>query len=169
MNNLQIQNQIFKLDKNILDKNINEVIWDFISSFNSAKTQKRYKTVLEEFFEFLNLKQLDELWNIHIVEISKKFDKFRAKKSKFDEENKTHLLNPSSINNIAYIIKSFFNYLIDYYNYPKNPLSTFKPLKSKEHSSTHSLDRNELLDILKQAKMDYLDILVKSDKVKKHL
>lgn len=59
--------------------------------------------------------------------------------------------------------------MIDYYNYPKNPLSAFKPLKTKEHSSTHSLDRNELLDILKQAKMDYLDILVKSDKVRKHL
>jgi integrase len=59
--------------------------------------------------------------------------------------------------------------LIDYYNYPKNPLSAFKPLKTKEHSSTHSLDRGELLDIIKQAKMDYLAILVKSDKVKKHL
>ena len=164
MNNLKIQNQIFKLEKNII-----EVIWDFISSFNSLKTQKRYKTVLVEFFELLEIKQLDELWNIHITEVKNIFDKFRANKSKFDEENKSHLLNPSSINNIAYIIKSFFNYLIDYYNYPKNPLSAFKPLKTKEHSSTHSLDRGELLDIIKQAKMDYLDILVKSDKVKKHL
>jgi hypothetical protein len=49
--------------------------------------------------------------------------------------------------------------LIDYYNYPKNPLSSYKPLKTKEHSSTQSLDRVELLEILKCAKMDYLDIL----------
>jgi hypothetical protein len=56
MNNLKIQNQIFKLEKNI-----NEVIKDFISSFNSLKTQKRYKTVLVEFFELLEIKQLDEL------------------------------------------------------------------------------------------------------------
>jgi len=59
--------------------------------------------------------------------------------------------------------------LIDYYNYPKNPLSAFKPLKTKEHSTTHSLDRLELLEILKKAKMDYLDILVKSKNIKKHL
>lgn len=73
------------------------------------------------------------------------------------------------MNNIAYTIKSFFNYLIDYYNYPKNPLSSFKPLKTKEHSSTHSLDRAELLDIIRQAKNDYLDILTVSDNTKKHL
>ena len=164
MNNLKIQNQLFTLQKNIT-----EVIKDFTSTFNSLKTQKRYKTVLEEFFEFLDLKQLDELGNIHIVEIAKKFDKFRALKSKFDEENKSHILNPSTVNNIAYILKSFFNYLINYYNYPKNPLSAFKPLKTKEHSTTHSLDRGELLDIIKQAKMDYLDILVRSKNIKKHL
>ena len=59
--------------------------------------------------------------------------------------------------------------MIDYYNYPKNPLSSFKPLKTKEHSSTHSLDRGELLEILKCSKMDYIDILVKSKNIKKHL
>ena len=107
--------------------------------------------------------------DIHIVEVKKCFDEFRESKSKFDSEKKSHLLNPSTINNLAYIIKSFFNYLIDYYNYPKNPLSSYKALKTKEHSNTKSLDRTELLDILKQAKMDYLDILSRSDKVKKHL
>lgn len=54
-NQLQINQNL------ILQKYINEVIKDFISSFNSAKTQKRYKTVLEEFFELLEIKQLDEL------------------------------------------------------------------------------------------------------------
>ena len=106
---------------------------------------------------------------MHITEVKKIFDSFRESKSKYDEHNKSHLLNPSTINNIAYIIKSFFNYLIDYYNYPKNPLSSYKPLKTKEHSSTQSLDRVELLEILKSAKMDYLDILLKSKSTKRHL
>lgn len=97
------------------------------------------------------------------------FDAFKTLKSKFHSDSKGHLLNPSTINNLAYIIKSFFNYLIDYYNYPKNPLSSYKPLKTKEHSSTQSLDRVELLEILKQAKIDYLDILLKSKSTKKHL
>jgi len=104
-----------------------------------------------------------------LVEVKKVFDNFRESKSKYAPHSKSHLLNPATINNIAYIIKSFFNYLIHYYNYPKNPLSHYKPLKTKEHSSTQSLDRGELLEILKYAKMEYLDILVKSASAKKHL
>jgi len=164
MQNLLNINQIFTLQKNI-----NEVIEDFSNSFNSKKTQIRYQTVLKQFFELLQVQQLKQLWDIHITEVKKCFDEFKTVKSKFHNDNKSHLLNPSTINNIAYIIKSFFNYLIDYYNYPKNPLSSYKPLKTKEHSSTQSLDRVELLEILKCAKMDYLDILLKSKSIKRHL
>jgi len=49
----------------------------------------------------------------NFTEVSKTFDNFRALKSKFDEENKSHLLNSSTVSNIAYIIKSF-NYLSSY-------------------------------------------------------
>jgi site-specific recombinase XerD len=154
MQNLQTQTKIFRLQRNI-----NEVIEDFTISFNSIKTQKRYKTVLKQFFEILEVQQLEQLADVPLVEVKRVFDSLKESKSHYDEHNTTHLLNPSTINNIAYIIKSFFNYLIDYYNYPKNPLSSYKPLKTKEHSSTQSLDRVELLEILKYAKMDYLDIL----------
>ncbi len=163
MQKLQTQTKIYALQKNIID-----VVEDFTNSFNSLKTKKRYKTVLKQFFEMLEIVKLEELADIHITEIKKCFDKFRESKSKFDTENKA-LLNPATINNLAYIVKSFFNYLIDYYNYPKNPLSSFKPLKTKEHSSTQSLNRIELLEILKYAKMDYLDILLNSTSTKKHL
>lgn len=164
MKHLQVQTKIYALQKNIT-----EVMEDFTNSFNSQKTKQRYQTVLKQFFEWLSVVKLEELADIHITEVKKSFDEFRGSKSKFDSENKSYLLNPSTINNLAYIIKSFFNYLIDYYNYPKNPLSSYKPLKTKEHSSTKSLDRAELLDILKQSKMDYLDILTKSNNSKKHL
>jgi len=154
MQNLQTQTKIFTLQRNI-----SEVIEDFTISFNSIKTQKRYKTVLKQFFEILEVQQLEQLADVPLVEVKRVFDSFKESKSHYDKHNTTHLLNPATINNIAYIIKSFFNYLIDYYNYPKNPLSSYKPLKTKEHSSTQSLDRVELLEILKCAKMDYLDIL----------
>ena len=152
-----------------LQKSIIEVIEDFTDSFNAQKTKNRYKTVLLEFFWTLNIIKLEELGEIHITGIAKKFEGYRKQKSKFDSENTILLLNPATINNIAYVIRSFFKYLIIYYNYPKNPLASFKPLKTKEHSTTDSLDRNELLDILKQSKMDYLDILYKSKNPKKHL
>ena len=164
MKQLQIINYTFTLKKTL-----DETIRDFTISFNSQKTQQRYQTVLKQFFKLLEVQQLEQLWEIHITEIKKIFDNFKELKTKYDKHNKSHILNPSSINNIAYIIKSFFNYLIDYYNYPKNPLSSYKPLKTKEHSTTQSLSRVELLDILKYSKMDYLDILSKSKSIKKHL
>ena len=43
MQNLQTQTKIFTLQRNI-----SEVIEDFTISFNSIKTQKRYKTVLKQ-------------------------------------------------------------------------------------------------------------------------
>ena len=164
MKNLQTQNKLFTLQRNI-----DKVIEDFTISFNSIKTQKRYKTVLKQFFVLLKVQQLVQLADVPLVEVKSVFDSFRESKSHYDEQNTTHLLNPATINNLAYIIKSFFNYLMDYYNYPKNPLSHYKPLQTKEHSSTQSLDRGELLEILKCAKMEYLDILVKSKSVKRHL
>lgn len=56
MNNLQLSTQNLTLQKSII-----EVIQDFTSTFNSLKTSKRYEVVLKEFFEFLEVKQLDEL------------------------------------------------------------------------------------------------------------
>lgn len=153
----------------ILEKWINEVIEDFLLSFHSIKTKNRYKTVLEQFFWSIKVYRLEDLNNYHISEVWKSFELYKEKKAKYDEENKNHILNPSTINNIAYILRSFFKYLIDYYNYPKNPLSSYKPLKTKEHSSTISLDRSELLDIIWESKNDYLNSLYKSKNHKKHL
>jgi len=56
MKNLQTQKQLFTLQRNI-----SEVIEDFTVSFNSIKTQKRYKTVLKQFFELLEVQQLKQL------------------------------------------------------------------------------------------------------------
>lgn len=56
MQNLKMQNKLFTLQKNIT-----EVIKDFTSSFNSQKTQVRYQTVLKQFFELLEVQQLEQL------------------------------------------------------------------------------------------------------------
>jgi len=56
MKQLQTQNQIFTLQQNI-----NETIRDFTISFNSIKTQKRYQTVLKQFFVLLEVAQLEQL------------------------------------------------------------------------------------------------------------
>ncbi len=162
--------ELINTNKNlILEKSIKEVIEDFLLSYSSIKTKNRYKTVLKQFFDEINILSLAELWEIHLSKILISFEKYKNTKSVFDSENTNKVLNPASINNIAYIIRAFFKYLIVYYNYPKNPLIGFKPLATKEHSTTDSLDRNELLDILKASKMNYINSLTQSKNIKKHL
>jgi len=56
MKYLQTQNQIFTLQQNIDD-----TIRDFTIFFNSIKTQKRYQTVLKQFFTLLEIVQLEQL------------------------------------------------------------------------------------------------------------
>ena len=56
MNKLETQNQIFTLQRNI-----DETIRDFIISFNSIKTQQRYQSVLKQFFQLLQVQQLEQL------------------------------------------------------------------------------------------------------------
>ena len=86
MKNLQTQNQLFTLQRNI-----DEVIEDFTISFNSIKTQKRYKTVLKQFFELLKVQKLEQLADVPLVEVKRVFDCFRKSKSHYDEQNTTHL------------------------------------------------------------------------------
>jgi uncharacterized protein YutD len=56
MKHLQTQRKIYALQKDIT-----EVIKDFTGSFNSLKTQKRYQTVLKQFFQLLQVQQLEQL------------------------------------------------------------------------------------------------------------
>ena len=56
MQELQPQHQIFTVKRNI-----DEVIKNFTTSFNSKKTETRYQTVLKQFFKLLEVQQLEEL------------------------------------------------------------------------------------------------------------
>ena len=71
------------------------------------------------------------------------------------DEHTTRVLNPKTINRKAYALSSFFNYLIDVYGYPKNPVKQFKPHKTEKRSTTTSLTRAELVDFLAFAKGEH--------------
>lgn len=45
----------------ILERSMTEVIDDFLFSFNSEKTKIRYKTVLKQFFDELQINRLEDL------------------------------------------------------------------------------------------------------------
>lgn len=57
-----------------------------------------------------------------------------------------------SFNRKAYSLSAFFNYLIDVYGYPKNPIKQLTPLKTDKKSTTISLTRAEIIDFLEFTK-----------------
>lgn len=59
------------------------------------------------------------------------------------------------MNRKAYSLSAFFNYLIHVYNYNKNPIRQFDPLKTENRSTTTSLTRSEIIDLLEFAKGEY--------------
>jgi site-specific recombinase XerD len=106
----------------VLDKNIDNVIEHFLNSYNSNQTKKRYKKVLKEFFSQKNIKSLKDLANFHISEIKDFCLNFIYSKAKYEDSKSDIILNPATINNSAYTLRAFFKYLVNYYDYPKNPL-----------------------------------------------
>ena len=58
----EIMKELINTNKNlILEKSIKEVIDDFLLSYSSIKTKNRYKTVLKQFFDEINILSLAEL------------------------------------------------------------------------------------------------------------
>ena len=142
------------IENNILDKNIILVINDFLNTFSSDTTKNRYRTVLKWFFIENSINTLKDLSNIHISDLRKEIDIFWKHKTDINKNTK-EILNPATLNNIMYIMRSFFNYLVNFYNYTKNPLAWYKKLKTKENSNTYSLNRLELISILNYSKEKY--------------
>lgn len=144
--------------KNNEDKTIYNIISEFLSEFNSVNTIRRYKKILNEFLiSYLKFNLLMDFAQIHPANMTNYCQEFINSKKKLDPENNNRLLNPNSINNTTYCIRSFFKYLIDRYNYPKNPLWRYKPLKTKDNSTTQSLSYLEVNSILNELKNDYLN------------
>lgn len=137
---------------------IEEVINEFLRKFNSTHTVRRYKKVLQDFFLFSRVLLLTDLADI-------RFDKLLDLIRDYSGRTKS---NRSRLNTLN-IIRSFFNYLIFTYNYPKNPVSKqiFDMKQERNTSSTPSLsevDIIKLLDCLKEkickSQKDYRDYLL---------
>ncbi|MEE9363092.1 MAG: hypothetical protein V3U92_10895 [Cellulophaga sp.] len=80
-----------------------------------------------------------------VVEKTIAFIRSQEKKDPFTGK----VRNPSTVNRKAYALSSFFNYLVQVYNYPKNPIKQFQPHKTERKSNTVSLTRAEAIDVLK--------------------
>lgn len=143
------------------DKTINFVIFEFLKRFEKDNvteeklnyTQKSYFNDLNPFFESLNVKHLKDLSFYHFSDLSNHITDYI---NGFKKVEDGRIKNPRTINRKLYSIRSFFNFLVKKYNYPKNPVD-FRPLKTEHKSSTEILNEQEIRAILDYLKELYMN------------
>lgn len=133
------------IESSILNKSIIDVLEnEFLIEFQSKETRSAYKRDVLTFTNQIGFEFLSDFSSVHISEMSKLTLNYV---NSFKKVSGDRILNPNTINRKAYSLSSFFNFLVDKYNYPKNPLSRFKPEASHKTSNTQSLSKDEVKNI----------------------
>ncbi len=134
-----------------LDKQIDQVVDEFLAFKKSENTRKAYSKDIHGLIDILNLEHLRDLAQYQYADVVKVIQSY-LDGLKVLEDDTSRVINARTINRKAYALSSFFKYLVDVYNYPKNPLNQFQPHAVDRRSSTQSLTRFELVDMLKLSK-----------------
>jgi integrase/recombinase XerC len=126
---------------------IDNVIDEFVATKRSRNTQRAYSRDIADLFEFINVTTLNDLGSIPFFELVTKIQEFLENETNYDKET-MRPLNPKTVNRKGYSLSSFFKYLMHAYNYPKNPLDQHQAHKFDKKSTTPSLTRSEVIDVL---------------------
>lgn len=145
-----------KINKNPASrvKFIDNVVDSFLALKPSQNTRRAYSRDINDFLDDLSIRTLQDLAGIEFPVIADRAQAYLNQFKKVDNST-DRVLNPKTINRKAYALSSFFKYLIDFYGYPRNPLSQYQALKVNRRSTTQSLTRAELIDVLALAKKQH--------------
>jgi site-specific recombinase XerD len=159
--NLQISSQEFSQNNQYLQGLfswwVEVLLEEFLATKKSLNTKKSYSQDLNDFFEKYNIFIVEdfieksmswEIWN-YIWDFLENF-------KKSDEKNLNRVLNPRTINRKLFSLSSFYNFLNKKYNFKHNPTKVFTALKTWKHSSTDSLQTEEMIKMLEKMKENYL-------------
>lgn len=133
-------------------KTINEVIEEFLSYKTSLQTKRAYRVDITNFFLRHKINYLKEIGYIPYNEIVRILLSYINSFKKSEKYHPDRIINAKTINRKAYSLSSFFNFLVNVYNYPKNPIENFIPLRVKKYSTTTSLNRDEMYEIMSYLK-----------------
>lgn len=156
-NDLIVQRAIPELDliqggfRTFENKTIEQVVEEFLSLKNSEQTKRAYRSDVLDFFDKLKINFLSELGRIQYHEVVRLVLNYINSFKKAEKYYPDRVINAKTINRKAYSLSSFFKFLVNVYNYPKNPVANFTPLKVHRRSTTESLTRGEIYEVL-----DYL-------------
>jgi len=143
--------------QNLFSWEIEVLLEEFLATKKSLNTKKSYSQDLSDFFQkyeifyvkdFIEKSLSWEIWN-YIWDFLENF-------KKSDKNNENRILNPRTINRKLFALSSFYNFLNKKYNFKHNPTKVFTALKTWKHSSTDSLQGEEIIKILERMKENYL-------------
>ncbi len=140
--------------KGFQNKTIQEVIEEFLNFKNSDQTKRAYRKDLETFFMKLKIIYLQDLAYIPFHELVRTVMGYINSFRKAEKYQPDKVLNPKTVNRKAYSLSAFFKFLINVYNYPKNPVASFVSLKVQRRSTTVSLKRSEVYEVLEFVKKE---------------
>jgi len=138
------KNELISSDASI---DLDEVLDIFLSTKRSKNTQRAYARDLVNLFEYLDVRNTNELGKVVFHDLVGRIQSYLDSVTKYDEMTKRPL-NPTSVNRKAYAFSSFFRFLVHSYGYPKNPLDQYQAHKVDKKSTTQSLTRAEVLDVI---------------------
>lgn len=147
---LSTKNEIVGIDELLML----DVIESFIQLKNSRHTQRSYRNDVTGFFRSLDVVFLTDFGVLPYPYIVDRLKAFLTENTKKDSHT-SRVLNPKTVNRKAYALSAFFNYLINVYGYPKNPVKNFTAHKTERRSTTTSLTRAEVIDFLAFAKGEH--------------
>jgi len=134
-----------------LNEDIDAVIDAFLSLKRSENTKRAYARDLGNFMEKLEVEKLQDLGLIPFPVMVNECFMYLQENTKKDADT-GRVANAKTVNRKAYALSSFFKYLVEVYGYPKNPINQFQPHKIERRSTTESLTRAELVEILEKVK-----------------
>ncbi len=129
-------------------KTVYEVIEEFLGYKSSEQTKRAYRSDIKVFFDKIKVYYLRDLGFVPYHELVRLVLTHINSYKNVEKHRPDQVINPKTINRKAYALSAFFKFLINVYNYPKNPLNNFISLKEAKRSNTTSLTKSEIFELI---------------------
>lgn len=136
-------------------KNLEDLLTEFLKEQTSSHTKRAYWGDIRAFFVYAAIHTPFQLWNMNFWKMKTKVFAYLEFYKKPHKDQPDRLINWRTVNRKAYALSAFFKFLMDTYDYPKNPLKTYQNEGTPETTETKSLSERELLNVLHFMKENY--------------
>lgn len=143
-----------EVTRRALQTPIEDVLDGFLNTKRSKHTRRAYSSDINDFLQPLGIEKLSDIGRYEFPEMVSAVQGYLDRHANIENDT-GRVINAKTVNRKAYSVSSFFKYLIDVYGYPKNPVATFQAHKVHRYSTTDSLSRSELGELLELAKEEH--------------